>query len=172
MAMSRKTAASVFYASWFGRLSLVALALILATSGVLAEEAPESSEELEQVTVTGSRIKRTQQQDVATPLTSYDLEELRNLGVSDARDLMQLLTSNAGAQNNADSLSQNYTVGTSNVNLRGLGEWTEIRSASISRFADNFKRLSAVSSPACKRRTSSNTTSPARTDRRLMAPAT
>ena len=26
-----------------------------------------------------------------------------------------------GAQNNADSLSQNYTVGTSNINLRGLG---------------------------------------------------
>ena len=104
-----------------GRLPLVALVLALAASGVVAEEAPESSEEIEQVTVTGSRIKRTQQQDVATPLTSYNLEELRNLGVSDARDLMQLLPSNTGAQNNADSLSQNFTVGTSNINLRGLG---------------------------------------------------
>ena len=119
--MSRKSTAPVFYAPWFGHLPLAALALALAASGVLAEEVPESSEELEQVTVTGSRIKRTQQQDIATPLTSYDLEELRNLGVSDPRDLMQLLTSNAGAQNNADSLSQNFTVGTSNINLRGLG---------------------------------------------------
>ena len=102
-------------------LTLAVLALALAASAVLAEDAPEPSEELEQVTVTGSRIKRTQQQDVATPLSSYDLEELQNLGVSDPRDLMQLLTSNAGAQNNADSLSQNYTVGTSNINLRGLG---------------------------------------------------
>ena len=121
MAIFQKTATPAFCAPWSGRLPLVALALILAVSGVLAEEVPEPSEELEQVTVTGSRIKRMQQQDVATPLTSYDFEELRNLGVSDPRDLMQLLTSNAGAQNNADSLSQNYTVGTTNINLRGLG---------------------------------------------------
>ena len=99
--------------------ALVSLALIL--TPVQAEEARESSEDMDLVTVTGSRIKRTQQQDVATPLTSYGLEELRSLGVGDPRDLMQLLTSNAGAQNNADALSQNYTVGTSNINLRGLG---------------------------------------------------
>ncbi|MDE0301784.1 MAG: TonB-dependent receptor [Gammaproteobacteria bacterium] len=119
--MFQKTATPAFYTPRFGRLPLVALALILAASGALAEDVPEPSEELEQVTVTGSRIKRTQQQDVATPLTSYDFEELRNLGVDDPRDLIQLLPSNVGAQNNADSLSQNYTVGTSNINLRGLG---------------------------------------------------
>lgn len=119
--MPQKTATLTFCTPRSGRFPLVALALVLAASGVVAEEAPESSEEIEQVTVTGSRIKRTQQQDVATPLTSYNLEELRNLGVSDARDLMQLLPSNTGAQNNADSLSQNFTVGTSNINLRGLG---------------------------------------------------
>ena len=119
--MPQKTTIPAFCVPRSGRLPLVALALVLAASGVLAEEVPEPSEELEQVTVTGSRIKRTQQQDVATPLTSYNLEELRNLGVSDARDLMQLLPSNTGAQNNADSLSQNFTVGTSNINLRGLG---------------------------------------------------
>ena len=119
--MSQKTATPAFCVPRSGHLLLVALALVLAVSGALAEEVPEPSEELEQVTVTGSRIKRTQQQDVATPLTSYNLEELQNLGVSDARDLIQLLPSNAGAQNNADSLSQNYTVGTSNINLRGLG---------------------------------------------------
>ena len=119
--MSQKIATLAFCTPRFGRFPFVALVLILAASGVLAEEVPEPSEELEQVTVTGSRIKRTHQQDVATPLTSYNLEELQSMGVSDARDLMQLLPSNAGAQNNADSLSQNYTVGTSNINLRGLG---------------------------------------------------
>ena len=63
-----------------GVFAFVALVLILAASGVLAEEVPEPSEELEQVTVTGSRIKRTHQQDVATPLTSYNLEELQKHG--------------------------------------------------------------------------------------------
>ena len=28
---------------------------------------------------------------------------------------------NAGAENNADNLTQNFTVGTANINLRGLG---------------------------------------------------
>lgn len=121
MTISLKTVIPTFHTLRSVHLVLAALALALAVPAVLAEEVPEPSEEPEQVTVTGSRIKRTQQQDVATPLTSYDLEELQSLGVSDARDLMQLLTSNAGAQNNADSLSQNYTVGTSNINLRGLG---------------------------------------------------
>ena len=121
MIMLPKTAAWAFRALRSVPPALVALTLALIASAVLAEDVPEPSEELEQVTVTGSRIKRTLQQDVATPLSSYDLEELQNLGVGDARDLMQLLTSNAGAQNNADSLSQNFTVGTSNINLRGLG---------------------------------------------------
>ncbi len=102
-------------------LPLAALSLALAASPAPAEDASEPDEELERVTVTGSRIKRTLQQDVATPLASYDREELQNLGVGDPRDLMQLLTSNAGAQNNGDTLTQNTTAGTSNINLRGLG---------------------------------------------------
>ncbi len=114
----RKTTIST---SWFIRWTLVALTLILAASPAWAESASKPSGDLEQVTVTGSRIKRTLQQDVATPLASYDLEDLRNLGASDIRDLVQSLPGNAGAQNNADALSQNYTVGTSNINLRGLG---------------------------------------------------
>ena len=106
---------------WSAFLPLAALSLALAALPAQAEDASEPEEELERVTVTGSRIKRTQQQDIATPLASYDHEELRNLGVGDPRDLMQLLTSNAGTQNNADTLTQNNTVGTSNINLRGLG---------------------------------------------------
>ena len=34
---------------------------------------------------------------------------------------MGVLAINAGAENNSDNLTQNYTVGTANVNLRGLG---------------------------------------------------
>ena len=35
--------------------------------------------------------------------------------------MVGVLSINAGAENNSDNLTQNYTVGTANVNLRGLG---------------------------------------------------
>ena len=42
-------------------------------------------------------------------------------GLRDIRDLVGVLAINAGAENNSDNLTQNYTVGTANINLRGLG---------------------------------------------------
>ncbi len=42
-------------------------------------------------------------------------------GLKDLRDLVGVLSINAGSENNSDNLTQNFTVGTANVNLRGLG---------------------------------------------------
>ena len=68
---------------------------------------------------TGSRIVR--QGDSPSPLSSYDSQTLLDSGVKDIRDLVGVLSINAGAENNSDNLTQNYTVGTANINLRGLG---------------------------------------------------
>ncbi len=68
---------------------------------------------------TGSRIGR--QGDSPSPLSSYQAEDLAEAGLRDIRDLVGVLAINAGAENNSDNLTQNYTVGTANVNLRGLG---------------------------------------------------
>lgn len=75
----------------------------------------------EEIVVTGSRIKRTLQKNTATPLTTLDASEMQARGAKDARDLVALLPINAGSENNADLLTQNFTAGTANVNLRGLG---------------------------------------------------
>ena len=102
-----------------------ALTLLLALSAGVntasGQSADESVTELEEVVILGSRIKRKSQSTTPTPLSSFGSEELKNIGAKDARDLIQTLTINAGSQNNSDNLSQNFTVGTSNVNLRGLG---------------------------------------------------
>ena len=102
-----------------GALLVALVALAATVPAVGAEETV--AQDIDQITVTGSRIKRTRQRDIATPLSSFDQDELRRLGINEVRDLLQLLPGNSGSQNNADALSQNYTVGTSNINLRGLG---------------------------------------------------
>ena len=100
-------------------------ALALLTSGLPAaaaaaeSAAPGNIEEVVVVARTGSHIKR--HADLPYPLTDYDGEDLRSHAAKDIRDLVGILPINNGAENNADNLTQNYTVGTANVNLRGLG---------------------------------------------------
>ena len=95
------------------------LIVLSATNGTTQAQETEAS--LEEVVVLGSRIKRKSQAATSTPLSSFGSDDLKNIGAKDTRDLIQTLTINAGSQNNSDNLSQNFTVGTSNVNLRGLG---------------------------------------------------
>ncbi|MDE0659095.1 MAG: TonB-dependent receptor [Gammaproteobacteria bacterium] len=68
---------------------------------------------------TGSRIAG--QADSPSPLSSYGGEDLHDAGLKDIRDLVGVLSINAGSENNSDNLTQNFTVGTANINLRGLG---------------------------------------------------
>ena len=96
------------------------LALVSTALPVLGGETPpDSIEEVVVVAKTGSRIAR--QADYATPLAEYDARALDNFAANDIRDLIGLLATDNGAENNSDNLTQNFTVGTANVNLRGLG---------------------------------------------------
>ena len=105
------------------RLLLAALALSAASAAAApaqAEDAPAAGvEEVLVVARTGSHIMR--HADSPSPLADYDGEHLRNSAAKDIRDLVGLLPINNGAENNSDNLTQNYTAGTANVNLRGLG---------------------------------------------------
>lgn len=83
--------------------------------------AEEAKGKVEKIVVTGSRITRSIQAEQSTPMSSFDQSDLANIGANDVRDLIEVLPINAGSQNNSDNLSQNFTAGTSNVNLRGLG---------------------------------------------------
>ena len=97
-------------------LALAASFGLTATDGV-AEQG--TIEEVVVTAKTGSRIGR--QGDSPSPLSNYDGSALREAGLRDLRDLVGVLAINAGAENNADNLTQNFTVGTANINLRGLG---------------------------------------------------
>ncbi len=92
---------------------------LTASMAVNADE--EAKDKVEKIVITGSRIKRSIQAEKSTPISSFDQSDLNDIGANDVRDLIEVLPINAGSQNNSDNLSQNFTVGTSNVNLRGLG---------------------------------------------------
>ncbi|HEY5624376.1 MAG TPA: TonB-dependent receptor plug domain-containing protein, partial [Gammaproteobacteria bacterium] len=55
------------------------------------------------------------------PLETLTREDLDAFGVNEFSDIVEDLVINTGSQNNPDSFTQNFSAGTSNINLRGLG---------------------------------------------------
>ena len=106
-----------------GAVTLKSACIAVAASlGIGGPDGIAEQETIEEVVVTaktGSRIGR--QGDSPSPLSNYDGSALREAGLRDLRDLVGIVAINAGAENNADNLTQNFTVGTANINLRGLG---------------------------------------------------
>ncbi len=98
--------------------SVICAVLATATSHVHAQ-ASAIEEVIVTAPKTGSRIAR--QVDSRSPLSAYEGEDLLDAGLKDIRDLVGVLSINSGSENNADNLTQNFTVGTANMNLRGLG---------------------------------------------------
>jgi iron complex outermembrane receptor protein len=103
--------------------ALCASTAVLALSSGLAVSTTASAQEVvitDEIVVTGSRL-RQRQEDLASPLTALDAEEIADVGAVNIADLTQTLTINTGAENNPDAFTQNQTTGTENINLRGLG---------------------------------------------------
>ncbi|MEO6186775.1 MAG: TonB-dependent receptor plug domain-containing protein, partial [Steroidobacteraceae bacterium] len=100
------------------RLAMLTGAVAAATSPTTAM-AQEGADSLEEVVVTGSRIRRV---DAATasPVQIVTAESIRESGVSTIGELIQKLPSIAGAATNP-SLNNGGGDGASNIELRGLG---------------------------------------------------
>lgn len=105
----------------FRRWTTGALAAPL-PAGAMTPVAPAAGAQEEMVVVatkTGARIRQPAASSAS--FSSYDATDLQSNAVKDIRDLAAILPAGAGAENNADNLTWNYTQGTANVNLRGLG---------------------------------------------------
>jgi outer membrane receptor protein involved in Fe transport len=85
------------------------------------QQAEPSGEDIEEFVVTGSYLPRLSQFDAPAPLTTVTRENLQALGANEIGDVIEDLTINTGSQNNPDAFTQNFSTGTSNINLRGLG---------------------------------------------------
>lgn len=107
-------------------VAALAAALLVVTPHAAFAQEPQGDDDIdelftEEIVITGSRIRRPSQFDTATPLENIGQEELAAIGATTPADIIQTLTINTGSQNNPDAFTQNFNVGTSQFNLRGLG---------------------------------------------------
>ena len=100
----------------------VRLAMFVGASSTIAVAAPtfaaEESADVERIEVTGSRIKRTDMEGAA-PVTTINADDIAKMGVTNVGDMLQNLTSSAGAALN--TAVNNGGDGSITFSLRGLG---------------------------------------------------
>ncbi|MCK5576384.1 MAG: TonB-dependent receptor, partial [Sphingomonadales bacterium] len=103
-------------------LLLATSALVLSSvAGTPAGVAFAQDDDVEEIVVTGSYIKRKSQINSPSPIEVIGADDISAAGANTIADITQNLTINTGAENNPDAFTQNATTGTTNINLRGLG---------------------------------------------------
>ena len=108
---------------------------------------------IKEIVVTGSYIRRESQLDSPSPLVTIDYEQIQDLGVNEISDVIERMTINTGSQNNPDAFTQNFSTGTTNINLRGLGvnstlvmlnSRRQVYSGAVTNRGNNFVDTSAL----------------------------
>jgi iron complex outermembrane recepter protein len=101
---------------WLAGLLALLVAPLAAAQSTSANDAA-----IEEVVVTGSFIKRKNQADMTSPIQTLGSNELGAAAAFVPSDVVATLTTNSGAQNQSDGFNQTFSIGTTNINLRGLG---------------------------------------------------
>jgi len=94
--------------------SLFATAVVFAC---LPQSALAQESEIEEITVTGSNIRRARDFETPSPIETIGMEEISSAGVGQMQDLLKVLPANAGS----DLSGSREAQGVSQFSLRGLG---------------------------------------------------
>ncbi len=86
----------------------------------LAQQAPGDQATLEEVTVTGSRIKRTTDYTSTTPTTVIDAATMENLGVVNVGQMLEMTPSNVSAYTPQTTGGSSFYTGAYIADLRGF----------------------------------------------------
>lgn len=119
------------------RLALLAVAVpIVGLAGVAAAQqqpqpAAAAPSSLEEITVTGSRIRRTTDFDTPNPTTVLDDSYMRNLGIVNVGDAVQQLPSNVSSFTPNVTGNSNFFAGSTIANLRGLNPFFGSRTLTL-----------------------------------------
>ena len=97
---------------------IIGLWFLLSSSAIFAETMQNRI--IEEVYVTGTHIKGLKRNGTI-PLTILQQNYIDGLAATSVSDVINNLTVSSGAENRSDSLTQGFSQGTENVNLRGLG---------------------------------------------------
>jgi len=91
---------------------------MLASAVAPAQQSEQSEQVIEEITVTGSYIRRSSF-DSASPLDVLGQDEFSKQAAISVKDIAQNLTYNLGSENFPDTLRSGATTGTENINLAG-----------------------------------------------------
>ena len=119
--------------------ALAAMALTLGVANAAyAQQAPEGQSgaqagtpTLDEVTVTGSRIRRTTDFDTANPTTVVDSDYLKNLGIVNVGAAIAQLPANVSNNSPTTTGNANFFAGSTIANLRGLNPFFGSRTLNL-----------------------------------------
>lgn len=99
--------------------SILAMALGVSQPAFAQNADDTNSAETKEIVVTGSYIKS--QENQVSPTLSVSNESLQTQAAFNVDSLVSNLSVNSGSQNNTDGGGLPFSIGTTNINLRGLG---------------------------------------------------
>jgi outer membrane receptor protein involved in Fe transport len=86
---------------------------------------------VEEITVTGSRIRRTTDFDTANPTTVVDADYLQKLGIVNVGDAVKQLPANISNNSPTTTGNANFFIGSTIANLRGLNPFFGSRTLNL-----------------------------------------
>jgi len=114
------------------------MALTLGLTGAAFAQQPgenagpaAENQTLDEVTVTGSRIRRTTDFDTANPTTVVDADYLKNLGIVNVGDVVKQLPANVSNNTPNTTGNANFFAGSTIANLRGLNPFFGSRTLTL-----------------------------------------
>ncbi|MBQ1782327.1 MAG: TonB-dependent receptor [Gammaproteobacteria bacterium] len=132
-------------------------------AAIAAETAPAKADEVETITVTGSRLKGVDMEG-AMPITVLDEDDIADSGAKSVIDLLKTLPQMGGgagtfSTSSSGALQADSPAGSSGISLRGLGTSSTLtlvngRRVSVSSFAngnESFVDVNAIPLAAIKR---------------------
>src|ERR1700733_2256044 len=131
---SRVTGAAGMLCLLTASFALAPQAFAQQTPPASTQPAPASSDQhgpLEEVTVTGSRIKRTTDFTTATPTTVIDTATMENLGVVNVGDVLEMIPSNISNFTPATTANGSFNTGAYIADLRGLNPFFGSRTLTL-----------------------------------------
>ena len=108
---------------WLAGCLLAGLSLTVAFhAAARTADAPMPGDQIQEIIVTGSYIKRADPA-LASPLATFDKDQIDALGVTDVKDIISAMTFNAGSLGVSASawMGDDGSSGNASVNLRNLG---------------------------------------------------
>jgi outer membrane receptor protein involved in Fe transport len=112
-------------------LATLAASLGLTATALAQDAPPAGTTSLDEVTVTGSRIRRTTDFDTPNPTTVVDSSYLQNLGIVNVGAAITQLPSNISNNTPTTTGNANFFTGSTIANLRGLNPYFGSRTLTL-----------------------------------------